>query len=347
MAKRQSVTIEDVAREANVSRQTVSRVINRLPSVSAGARQRVEAAIADLGYVPNLAARRMGGARSFLVMAINDRARTIENWAAGRGNDWVDQMLYGGMLACEERGYHMLFELVDTEPGLAAGQMQRILTSLQPDGFILTQPHSENPQLAEQLSERSRPFVRIGLPNPDIPALSVYMDEAAAARAAVDHLVDLGHRRIALLAGDHRYRGSRERRRGFGAALEEAGLEPVIEEGGFSFDTAAEIAARWFEEDDRPTAIIAENDEMAFAVLREAGRRSIAVPDRLSLISFEDTPGVRFSVPPLTAIRQPTAKMIAKACDLLIDAAEGNPPSEDHVEPFELIVRETTGPAPE
>ncbi|WP_265587186.1 LacI family DNA-binding transcriptional regulator [Sphingomicrobium arenosum] len=347
MIKKRSVTIEDVARVANVSRQTVSRVINRLPSVSADAKSRVEEAIAELGYVPNLAARRMGGARSFLIMAINDRVRTIENWSAGRGNDWVDQMLYGGMLACEERGYHMLFELVDTEPALATGQMQRILTSLQPDGFILTQPHSENPALAEQLKERGRPFVRIGLPNADIPAMSVHMDEAGAARAAVEHLAEFGHERIALLAGDAQYAGSLARREGYAAAMQDAGLAPRVEEGGFSYDKAAAIAADWFDGDDCPSAIIAENDEMAFAVLREAGRRDIKVPEALSLLSFEDTPGVRFSVPPLTAIRQPTAKMIATACDLLMDRAEGKEPGEDvHVLPFELIVRETTGPAP-
>ncbi|MCJ7421435.1 LacI family DNA-binding transcriptional regulator [Sphingomicrobium astaxanthinifaciens] len=345
MSSKRSVTIEDVARAANVSRQTVSRVINRLPSVSADAKARVEEAIARLGYVPNLAARRMGGARSFLIMAINDRARTIENWAAGRGNDWVDQMLYGGMMACEERGYHMLFELVDTEPTQAAQQMQRILTSLQPDGIILTQPHSENPALAAQLRERARPFVRIGLPNPDIPAVSVHMDEAGAARAAVEHLTALGHADIALLAGDARYRGSLARREGYVAAMRTAGHSPRVEEGDFSYDKAATIAARWFDEGDGPSAIIAENDEMAFAVLREAGRRGIKVPDRLSLLCFEDTPGVRFSVPPLSAIRQPTAEMVAKACDLLIDRAEGKEVEEEvHVLPFELIVRETTGP---
>ena len=84
MNKRQSITIEDVAKAAGVSRQTVSRVLNRKPGVKDGVRERIEEAIAELGYVPNLAARRMGGAKSFLIMAINDRQRTIENWSAGR-----------------------------------------------------------------------------------------------------------------------------------------------------------------------------------------------------------------------------------------------------------------------
>ncbi|MBB3763596.1 LacI family DNA-binding transcriptional regulator [Sphingomicrobium lutaoense] len=340
-----SITIEDVAKAAGVSRQTVSRVINGKPGVKPAVREKIETAIAELGYVPNLAARRMGGARSFLIMAINDRERTIENWAAGHGNDWVDQMLYGGMLACEARGYHMLFELIDTETGKAVEQVRRVLTSLQPDGIILTQPHSENPELAALLRERGRPFARIALPDANSDALCVHFDDAGAARAAVDHLTGLGHRKIAFLAGDRSYEASLVRREGYGDAMKDAGLEPLIAEGGYSFDKAGAIARDWLE-NGGPTAVIAENDEMAFALLHVASKLGVEVPEQLSLISFEDTPGARFAVPPLTAIRQPTAAMIARACELLMDAAEGQPANGDHCLPFDLIVRETTGPAP-
>ncbi|WP_343344148.1 LacI family DNA-binding transcriptional regulator [Sphingomicrobium sp. XHP0239] len=341
---KKGITIEDVARVAGVSRQTVSRVINRQKSVSRAAKDAVDAAIADLGYVPNLAARRMGGARSYLIMAINDRARTIENWVAGRGNDWVDQMLYGGMLACEERGFHMMFELVDTDEQAAVRAVERIVTSLHPDGVILTQPHSENEALCAMLRERGRPFVRVGMPHETIDAPAVHMDEAGAARAALQHLVDLGHRHIGIIAGDPRYRSSLARREGYAEEIQDQGLEPRIAEGGFSFDRAAQIAAEWFEGDASPSAIIAENDEMAFGVMHQARRHGLSIPDDLSLIAFEDTPGVRFAVPPLTAIRQPTSALIAKASQLLMDAAEGGDIGGVHVEPFTLVERETTGP---
>lgn len=347
MNKPVNITIEDVARAAGVSRQTVSRVLNRKPGVKPAVRERIEGAIAELGYVPNLAARRMGGARSFLIMAINDRARTIENWSAGRGNDWVDQMLHGGMLACEEHGYHMLFELVDTGHDEAVRQVGRILTSLQPDGIILTQPHSENVKLAQLLRERGRPFARIALPNPDIPSLSVHFDDAAAARACVDHLRDFGHERIAFIAGDSTYQGSVNRREGFAAAMRDAELEPVIGECDFSFDKAASWTRDRLTNDSAPTAFIAENDEMAFAVLNTANELDLGVPEHLSLISFEDTPGARFSVPPLTAVRQPTAAMIGRACEVLIEATGKGEVEGDHVLPFELKIRSTTGPAPQ
>src|SRR6201999_3803783 len=99
-----SATIKDVAAAAGVSLQTVSRVINKGPNVRPAIAERVNAAIEKLGYVPSLAARRMGGRRSFLLLALNDRDRTIEGWRSGDGTDWVDQMLLGGMLECAGHG---------------------------------------------------------------------------------------------------------------------------------------------------------------------------------------------------------------------------------------------------
>jgi len=342
-----NATIEDVARVAGVSRQTVSRVVNRLPNVKPAVRQRVQDAIEQLAYVPNLSARRMGGGRSYLILAINDRARTIENWSAGRGNDWVDQMLFGGMTECQKHGYHLLFELVDTDPELSGKQLSSVVSALRPDGVILTPPHSDNGALLDVLDLRGIPCARIGCRDDD-RSVSVYMDEEQAALEATDHLVQLGHRRVAFLAGDPSYANTRARLEGFRRALSSAGLEadPLVGVGDFHFAAAEEVVSRWLDLEDRPTAIIADNDEMSFAALHVAGRKELVVPTDLSIISFEDTPGVRFSVPPLTAIRQPTAEMIATACAQLIRVSSGAGGLGSYVIPFKLVVRETTGPAP-
>ena len=115
MARRsQAVTIKHVAADAGVSLQTVSRVINNEPNVRPAMQARVQDSINKLGYVPSIAAQRMSGSRSYLILAINDRERTIADWRTRRGTDWVDQMLLGGMLKCAEHGYRMIFELVDT-----------------------------------------------------------------------------------------------------------------------------------------------------------------------------------------------------------------------------------------
>lgn len=344
-AKAESITIEDVARAAGVSRQTVSRVINRRPGVKPDVRARVQAAIEQLRYVPNLSARRMGGGPSYLILAVNDRGRTIENWRAGRGNDWVDQMLYGGMTACEAHGYHMMFELIDTSPTLARQGLASAIAALRPDGVILTPPHSENPQLIELLAERGIACATIGARSQP-GCVNVAMDEEGAAREATQHLLGLGHRRVAFLAGSSDYGNSALRRRGFESALAQAGPghAGMTVPGDFQFDRAARAIRELLDKPDRPTAILSENDEMSFAVLHVANRLGLAVPGKLSLISFEDTPGVRFSVPPLTAIRQPTAAMIGRACEKLIAIRGGEDARGVFILPYELVVRATTAP---
>lgn len=345
MARRADITIEDVAEAAGVSRQTVSRVINSSPNVKPAVRERVSAAIERLGYVPSLSARRMGGGRSYLILAINDRQRTLENWQAGRGNDWVDQMLYGGMTECERHGYHMVFELIDANGEESARALSNIVAALRPDGVILTPPHCDNAAMVAALAERRIPYARVGH-SEGKGCVDVYMDEEGAARAATEHLLELGHRHIAYIAGSPNYGNSMRRVLGYREALRDAGLGDdgaIVANGDFRFDRAEEVIEALLAAPSPPSAVIADNDEMAFAALHVANRRGISVPSGLSIISFEDTPGVRFSVPPLTAIRQPTAGMIGRASDRLIAISQGQAAEGSYVLPFELVVRDSTG----
>lgn len=340
------MTIDHVASAAGVSRQTVSRVINNGPNVKPAVRERILSAIETLGYVPSLAARRMGGARSYLILAINDRQRTIHNWQSGLGNDWVDQMLCGGMLTCEERGYHMLFELVDTDPALTGRQVERALAALRPDGVILTPPHTANGGLARMLHDRGIPFGRMGAA-PSDDGINVFMDDGAAAFDAAKHLIGLGHRRIAFISGSEAYAASDARLNGYLRAMQRHGIDAdpaYVEHGDFSFASGVAAMQRLFALALPPTAVIASNDEMAFAALHVASAHEKSVPADLSIISFDDTPGVRFSVPPLTAIRQPIADLARTVCGLLIDAANGAAAHGNHLLPFELVVRNTTAP---
>lgn len=160
--RRQAVTIKHVAADAGVSLQTVSRVINKEPSVRAELVERVQEAITRLGYVPSIAAQRMGGSRSYLIVALNDRERTIADWRAREGTDWVDQMLLGGMLTCATHGYRMIVELVDTHSDHIERELMAAIAALQPDGVILTPPHSDNPLIIGLLEQQRISFARIG-----------------------------------------------------------------------------------------------------------------------------------------------------------------------------------------
>jgi LacI family transcriptional regulator len=337
-----AVTIKHVAAHAGVSLQTVSRVINDGPNVREEVKERVRKAIDALGYVPSLAARRMGGNRSYLLLALNDRDRTIEGWQSGDGTDWVDQMLLGGMLKSAEYGYRMIFELVDTHSAHVEREISAALAGLHPDGVILTPPHGDNPIITELLVARNLPFARIGSTG-EGPGFAISMDEAGAARAATEHLIGLGHRRIGFITGSDEYALSAARLEGYRSAVQAAGAaqeSDLIGRGDFTFASGAEATRGLLALRKPPTAIVASSDQMSLAALEVARSMGVEVPRQLSIVSFDDTPIVKFSLPPLTAIRQPIAEMTACAADLLIRAANGEAVADTfHVLPFKLITR--------
>ena len=341
------VTIRHVAAEAGVSLQTVSRVINDGPNVSDAIKARVVQAIEKLGYVPSLAARRMAGKRSYILLALNDRDRTIEGWRSGDGTDWVDQMLLGGMLECARHGYRMIFELVDTHSNHVERELAAALSALHPDGVILTPPHGDNPVIVSTLMARNIPFARMGSSGPG-PGSAIAMDEAGAAAAATEHLLSLGHRRIGFITGSEEYALSIDRVEGYRRAIGKAGLNDdpdLVAPGDFTYASGVAATRRLLALRERPTAIVASSDQMSLAALQVAREHGLEVPADLSLISFDDTPIVKFSVPALTAIRQPIAAMTACAAVKLIQIANGEKvPETPKLLPFELIVRGSTAP---
>jgi LacI family transcriptional regulator len=310
-----------------VSLQTVSRVINNEPNVRPEMKERVQASIAKLGYVPSIAAQRMSGSRSYLILAINDRDRTIADWRARLGTDWVDQMLLGGMLKCAEHGYRMIVELVDTHSDHVERELSAAIAALQPDGIILTPPHSDNPQIVAFLAGQRIPFVRIGSIQ-NGAGIPISMDDEGSARTATRHLLDQGHRRIGFIAGTPEYALSTWRVDGWKQAMAEAGAscEGLLAYGDFSYASGEAAARQLLKAAERPSAIIASNDQMALATLEVAREMGLNVPVGLSVISFDNTPIVRFTQPPLTAIDQPIAATVSKAVELIIAAQKGEPP---------------------
>ncbi len=345
MARRnQSVTISHVAADAGVSLQTVSRVINNEPNVRPEMKARVQASIEKLHYVPSIAAQRMSGSRSYLILVINDRERTIAEWRARRGADWVDQMLLGGMLTSAEHGYRMIFELVDTHNDHVERELSGTIAALQPDGIILTPPHSENPLITKLLDQRKIPFARIGSLTPG-SGFAIHMGDAGSAAQATQHLIGLGHKRIGFIAGAPDYNLSHWRVDGWRKAMALAGLPDtgLCVPGDFSYESGREAALALLNLDPAPTAIIASNDQMALATLDIAHERNLAVPGDLSIVSFDNTPVVRFTTPQLTAVDQPIAATFSKAVELLIHQAT-SPSEHPYLVPGSLIERASTAP---
>lgn len=348
MSRRQAVTIKHVAADAGVSLQTVSRVLNDGPNVRPAMRERVQASIDKLGYVPSIAARRMSGKRSYLILAINDRERTIADWRSREGGDWVDQMLLGGMLKCAELGYRLIFELVDTHNDHVERELAATLASLRPDGVVLTPPHSDNPLIVKLLNEHNIPFARIGSKAPGA-GIPLTMDDEGSARVATEHLIALGHRAIGFIAGSAEYSLSEWRIAGWREAMEVAGLvtEGLLARGDFTYDSGLAAAKTLLARDERPTAIVASSDQMTLASLEAASKAGLSVPRDLSLVSFDNTPIVRFSRPALTAVDQPIAATVARAVELLIEAVKtGERPDDVVTVSGALIERSSTAPLP-
>ncbi|WP_379545798.1 LacI family DNA-binding transcriptional regulator [Qipengyuania sp. DSG2-2] len=341
--RRQSVTIKHVAADAGVSLQTVSRVINNEPNVRPKMQERVQASIDKLGYVPSIAAQRMSGSKSYLILALNDRERTVESWRAREGNDWVDQMLLGGMLTCAEHGYRMIIELVDTHNDHVEKELQAVLSSLRPDGVMLTPPHSDNPLIVKLFADAGLPFARIGSQSRG-PGIAISMDDAGSARKATEHLLAYGHKRIGFIAGPPDYELSGWREDGWRGAMAKAGLGTagLSQAGDFSEQSGSVAARALLGCAEPPTAIIASNDQMALGALKVAREMSLDVPSDLSLISFDNSPLVKFAQPPLTAIDQPIAETASVAAQAIIEANRGEDSNaSSHIVQARLVERQS------
>jgi LacI family transcriptional regulator len=290
----------------------------------------------------------MGGAKSWLLVSFNDRQLTIANWQSARGNDWIDQMQHGAMLACEKAQYHFVMELIDSSSSDLERNVTSVISRLRPDGVLLTPPSSDNPVVLKTLRKLEVPFVRIGSARGKGPGHRVFMDERAATQEITHHLIGLGHHRIALITGSPEHSSSPRKVEAFEKAMRRAGIDDtdiLVEPGDFTFESGLVAARNLLDRAVPPTAIIGSNDEMTLAALHIAQQRGIAVPDDLSLVSFDDGSGVRFSHPPITSVHQPVAAMAAKGVETLVAIAAANadmPETSDALLPYTLLIRESS-----
>ncbi|ACG79336.1 transcriptional regulator, LacI family [Phenylobacterium zucineum HLK1] len=340
-----AVTIYDVAERAGVSIKSVSRVLNGRPNVTEELRRKVQEAADALGYRPSLSARGLAGARSYLIAALVDAELTIEHWRSGRGNDYLSRMELGALMECRQAGYHLLIELVDVASPTLERDILAMVSSLRPDGLILTPPVSDSTVVLDALDSRGAAYVRLGAEREPSRGGRVWMDDRRAAYDMTVHLIRLGHRDIGFVVGHPRYAASRARRAGFEAAMGDHGLAVRAEwvaEGDFTFPSGLACAERILGAARRPTAIFASNDDMAFGVVQAAARLGLSIPRDLSVAGFDDAPGAQFSTPQLTTVRQPVSEMAEAAARMLIAGAAGQAAPGPAEVAYALVLRDST-----
>lgn len=336
------ITIEDVAKAAGVSRQTVSRVINHSPRVSPEARARVEEAIAALGWVPSSAARSMAGGRSRLLLAVFEGPP-----ANARPGLPLDQMLLAGTAACNAQGYRLLFEQLAPGQSAAAGtaQLAATLGAVEPDGVILLPPLVHRSDLGALVESRGIP--RESLESSGHPP-------ANAGEAAAQQLIALGHRQIGFIAGAADPAVSLNNIVGYRRVLAARGSRAhghFVAENTLDLGATLELARSWLMPTIRPTAIIAESAATALAVLYVAATLKLAVPRDLSLVALEDDPALAASRPPVALLHEPAGAQFGAACERLMartEARGGRATVEPAALPLtlELIERATLARAP-
>ena len=333
-------TRDDVAALAGVSTAVVSYVVNDGPRpVSEAARRRGLDAIRRLDYVPNQAARSLAGQRTGTLGLI---VPTLANPV------WAGLALGAGDIALPESFLLMMCD-VENDPQLDAHYAET-LASKQLDGVIVV-PTAQPDATLDLLARAQIPAVVVERSTPEAPC--VVVDAEATGRLVTQHLLDLGHRRIAFVSEHGSVLDSRHRLRGYRAALSDHGVEAddrlVIGTGPSLqhsiVEGASAAAEHLLDLDPRPTALFAHNDLIAIAVIRSAHRRGLVVPDDLSVIGVDDTEAGRYIDPALTTMPFPSRDLGRAAARILLTMIEGGDvPESTVIPPCDLIVRASTAP---
>lgn len=330
-ASRRAPGMMDVARYAGVSHQTVSRVVNGSDAVRPATREKVQRAIEELGYRRNLSARAL----------VTRRSRTIGVIVAESNYHGPGQTSSAIRTAARAKGYATLVAAIRDTTEAEVSQAIGLLLDHAVEGIVAISP--ERP-LVDTLhaAVHGIPLVLVadGLETSD-GIYPVSVDQFHGAVAATEHLIGLGHRSIVHVSGPPSWFDANERVKGWRDALQRAGLPvPEVRIGDWSADSGYEIGQRLVA-DGVPDAVFCSNDLMALGLLSALAEHDVAVPDRVSLVGYDDISGAQFFQPPLTSVRQPFAELGAECVEVLVEAIGGGTVEVRRVKPA-LVVRTST-----
>jgi LacI family transcriptional regulator len=332
---KRKVTIKDVAREADVSYSTVSRVVNNYKYVNPNTREKVTEAMERLGYIANQQARSLVKGRSQVIGLLIHSFET----------SYVGEIVRGIDDAIAEVQYDLLLYTTHRRAERETTYVSNIVHGLA-DGLLVVLPRGVETYM-DSLSKQNYPFVLIDYQATSDGVCAVGATNWQGAFDATTYLIELGHRRIGFITGDMFVGSSEDRLNGYRDALE-AGKLPfdadLIYQGDFFKPTGFNAGRAFLGLERPPTAIFASNDEMAFGAMEAALGKSYRVPEDLSIVGFDDIPQAADTHPPLTTVRQPLREMGTTATRLLLDLIEegGEPGASSLRLPTELIIRQST-----
>jgi len=328
-------TIRDVAKRAGVAPITASRVLNRSGSFSDAARVRVEAAAAELGYVPNRVAQSLRSRRTRMIgLVLTDITNPFWTTIARAVED-----------VTSARGYHVIVCNTD-ESDAKQKQYLDLLLQTQVDGFLLV-PAGNAVEEIDRIQQRDVPLVVLDRTLP-LPVDVVRADSEGGAYQLAEHLLELGHRRIAVLSGPRDTSVAVDRVAGCVRALEERGLaaDPsLIFHGEFTQESGAAMTRQALFARPQPTALFAVNNFIAIGAIRAVRESGLRIPEDIALVGFDDLPEHLVLEPFLTVASQPAYEMGRVAAERLLDRLAQDEPHEfqEVVLPTPLIVRRSSG----
>jgi LacI family transcriptional regulator len=331
-------TIHDVAKRAGVAPITVSRVINNSGYLSRETRQRVEAAIAELEYVPNRLARSLRSKRTnTLALVLTDIT-----------NPFFTTLARGVEDTASDAGYTVIFCNTDESEAEERKYVQ-VLLQQQVDGILLV-PAANTGESIESIQKQNTPLVVLDRRPPPAAAVdTVHCENEAGAYQLVKLLLDLGHRRIGILSGPIGVSTADDRLAGYRRAMREADLrdeEQLVVYGSFSQASGYDLMCDLLQAEPRPTAVFAANNLIGIGALKAVQAAGLRVPDDVALVSFDDLPPTLLTFPFFTVAAQPAYDMGRRATELLLSRLRGAAPehAREIILPVELIVRQSSGP---
>lgn len=325
-------TIRDVARQAGVSHQTVSRVINGKEDVLPETRALVEAAIEQMGYRPNAIARSMARGKTHTLACISPNLTDYT----------LASVIEGAETEAREHEYFLLTSSA-ADPKAFRGLVDELVGRRRVDGLIVINPYSDD---RYQNIPENFPVVFVGARSHEQKICSVSLDDEKVAYEATKHLISLGRTDIALITGPMEEDCSQDRTEGYQRALHEAGIvfdETKVIEGDWSASSGQSALLSFVEQGRIPTAVFAQNDRMAMGVLRAARDANIKVPSQLAVIGVDDMPLSSYFDPPLTTMRQDMPRIGQEATRMLLEIIQKKNPAVRELKlPAQLVVRHST-----